>query len=115
MTTIVDKLRYNPPTRKDHLLKVPREVLYASADDEYEYVADEEKRLSLMVEAKPRRGNDFLVYSGIVCDFCNQPIPYPYVWILICGGYSRGVICEDCRKRYHNDKPALIVTKVDRV
>lgn len=110
MKVRIDRITYEAPTRKDHLIKVPREALFRHIEDEYGRVEDDEERVELLVKAVAHRGLDlFLEYSGIVCDFCGDPIPYPYVWCLVCGGYTRGAICQKCKDRNWQDKPAYVI------
>jgi len=108
---IVDRLAYTPPTRRDHLIKVPRNVLYMSRHDEYRPPTNDDELVEALVNGTVVDGK-ILTYSGIVCDACSRPIPYPYVWIFVAGGVARGTRCEDCRTRYHNNKPAYVLQKV---
>jgi len=96
MRVRIERIEYNTPDRRDHLVKVPRRALYVS-DLDGPVIFDEAEAVH-KVES-----------SGIVCDGCGSPIPYPYVWVLVIGGWPSGVQCEKCRERYHKDKPAYVI------
>jgi formylmethanofuran dehydrogenase subunit E len=91
-------VNYQVPNRGDHLLKVPRRLFPQSIHDEVD-------------------GNDPVnpvKHSEILCDACGEPITSEYVWTLILCRPWRcwGVVCEECRRKYHADKPAYIAYKV---
>lgn len=94
----IDRVVFDAPTRKDHLMKVPRKALFLSRNDEGRYFDESE-----MVH-KVR-------HSGIVCDSCSDPIPYPYVWVLVLCNPMRacGTLCENCKSRYWSEKPAYVM------
>jgi formylmethanofuran dehydrogenase subunit E len=85
-------LTYQVPNKRDHLLKVPRRIFPQSIDDEI----NEDGRIT---------------YGEVLCDACGEPINYPYVWVLILGNpwVCWGAICENCKERYHNKKPAYVM------
>jgi len=108
---IVDRIRFTPVTRKTHLVKVPRWALFLSARDYYQLIEDDEKKVKLLTEGRAHQGDRFLISSGIVCDGCSDPILTPYVWVLILSypWIAWGTQCENCRQRYHKDKPAYVL------
>jgi len=83
MRVRIERVEYEAPIRGDHLVKVPRECLFRSADD---------------IREKGK-----LLISGIVCDACNSAILTPYVWVLVLCNPMRpwGVLCVNCIERYH--------------
>jgi len=107
---IIERIKFVPRTRKDHLVKVPRHALYLSAHDVYEPVESEREKLELLNEGRAHYSDRFLVASGIVCDVCGDPITTRYVWVLVlCNPWRPwGTLCGNCRERYHKDKPAYI-------
>ena len=107
---IIDRVKVKPPTRKDHLLKVPRQVLFMSQDDVWRKARDNNE----LIEHHLHRSADLerglvLEHSGIVCDSCGEPIPQPYVWCLIIGGHCWGTLCQSCVDRYHSGKPRYVL------
>jgi len=110
-TVVIERVKYAPPTRKAHLVKVPRFGLFLSARDTYEPIEDEEERLKLLTEGRAHCGDRFLVSSGIVCDACGDPILTRYVWVLVLNfpWIPWGTLCQSCKERYHNDKPAYVL------
>jgi len=81
------------PTRKDHLLKVPREVLALHREDVYRKVKDEKEFLEAIHSRAFRIGEggpEVLECSGILCDACGNPLMTAYVWLLILGGTAWG-------------------------
>ena len=75
------RITYAIPKKSDHLLKLHRSLF-------------------------PQE----LVGDPIVCDVCNAPIEYAYVWILILANpwTCWGTVCEECRQRYHAERPAYV-------
>jgi len=111
MKVQIERFTYQAPTRKDHLIKIPRQFLYMSRFDEYKPAETEEELLKAAEQgflSDDLEHGKILVVSGIVCDACNDPIMSPYVWILVIGGRPWGTQCENCRQRYHSKKPAYI-------
>ena len=106
----IDKIAYEAPTRGDHLMKVPRQALYISQEDEYREPRDDDDLVDAFVNRSVRDGK-ILASSGIVCDACNEPIPYAYVWVLILGGHPWGVLCQACKDRHWADKPAYVMVQ----
>lgn len=111
MTVTIDKIRLEPPTRKDHLLKVPRQALFISQLDEWRQAKDDEELIEYHLHRTANLDTrKILTYSAIVCDSCNDPIPYPYIWCLIIGGsYSWGTLCEECKNKYHSKLPQYVL------
>jgi hypothetical protein len=112
-TVTIGRFKYTPPTRGDHLMKVPRTDLPLSAQDEFRKPKDDEELVEALVKYGYTDGR-IPVVSGIVCDACNAPILYPYVWVLVISNPWRvwGVLCEDCKAKYHKGKPAYIGGKI---
>jgi hypothetical protein len=91
-------LIYQVPNRRDHLLKVPRTLFPQHVYDE----VDDSNPLD------PK-----ITFGEILCDSCSEPVNYPYVYVLILSNPWRcwGVICENCKQKYHSRKPAYIALK----
>ena len=43
----------------------------------------------------------------IICDSCNASIDTDMINILFIEDYEWGALCEECRQKYHNDKPII--------
>jgi len=108
----IDNYKVEVPLRKDHLLKVPRQMLMMSREDEWRQAKDDNE----LIEYHLNRSADLdtgkiLTHSGIICDSCNDPIPYPYIWLLIIEGDSWGTLCENCKNKYHSKLPQFVLTR----
>ncbi len=44
----------------------------------------------------------------VLCDVCGNPIFTPMIMLLVLDGYLWGIICEECRRKYHYDKQLLL-------
>jgi len=44
----------------------------------------------------------------VLCDVCGDPIDPPMMMLLVLDGYVWGIICEECRRKYHHDKQLLL-------
>ena len=44
----------------------------------------------------------------VLCDVCGDLIDTSMVMLLVLDGYVWGIICEQCRRKYHRDKPLLM-------
>ncbi|MBW2673828.1 MAG: hypothetical protein JRD89_10510 [Deltaproteobacteria bacterium] len=108
MKVRIDHIAYDAPTKRDHLMKVPRQALYISQEDQYREPRDDAELVDAFLNRSVRDGK-ILASSGIVCDACSEPIPYAYVWVLVLGGYPWGVVCERCRQAHWADKPAYVL------
>ncbi|MEM2211884.1 MAG: hypothetical protein QXG61_00715 [Candidatus Nezhaarchaeales archaeon] len=49
------------------------------------------------------------VPDGVVlCDVCGNLIDTSMIMLLVLDGYVWGIICEECRRKYHHDKQLLL-------
>jgi hypothetical protein len=87
----IDRVLYHAPTRRNHVVRVPRKALFRSGED-------------------VRDANGHLVVSGIVCDACNTPIMEETVRVLILDLSPWGALCATCKEKYHRGLPEYLAT-----
>ena len=44
----------------------------------------------------------------VLCDVCGNLIDTSMIMLLVLDGYVWGIICEECRRKYHRGKPLLM-------